>query len=77
MGVDEVEVNSMHHQAVKALGRGLVATAWAPDQIIEGVESVDPERFVIGVQWHPEELAPHAESARRLFSALIDSARSR
>ncbi len=76
LGTDELEVNSMHHQAVKGLGRGLVPVAWAPDQIIEGVEGDDPARFVLGVQWHPEELVPHSDAARRLFSALIDAARA-
>src|SRR6266508_721179 len=61
LGADEIEVNSMHHQAVKALGRNLTAVAWAPDQIIEGVEDTDPSRFVLGVEWHPEELVGHSE----------------
>jgi putative glutamine amidotransferase len=76
LGTDELEVNSMHHQAVKALGRGLAAVAWAPDQIIEGLELTDASRFVLGVQWHPEELVSHSEPARRLFAALVRSARS-
>jgi putative glutamine amidotransferase len=75
LGADEIEVNSMHHQAVKALGRNLTAVAWAPDQIIEGVEDTDPSRFVLGVEWHPEELVGHSEPARRLFAALVDAAR--
>jgi putative glutamine amidotransferase len=75
LGTDELEVNSMHHQAIKALGRGLTAVAWAPDQIIEGVESADPARFVLGVEWHPEELVGRSEPARRLFTALVDAAR--
>lgn len=75
MGTDEIEVNSMHHQAVKALGRNLTAVAWAPDQIIEGVEDADPSRFVFGVEWHPEELVGHSEPARRLFAALVNAAR--
>lgn len=75
MGADEVEVNSMHHQAVKVPGKGLVPVAWGPDQIIEAVELADPSRFVVGVQWHPEELIGHSEAARRLFSALIHAAR--
>src|SRR5712691_6203679 len=75
MGTDEIEVNSMHHQAVKALGRNLTAVAWAPDQIIEGVEDADPSRFVLGVEWHPEELVGHSEPARRLFAALVNAAR--
>ena len=75
LGTDELEVNSMHHQAIKRLGRGLTAVAWAPDQIVEGVELDDPARFVLGVQWHPEELVGHSEPARRLFAALVAAAR--
>ena len=75
LGTDELEVNSMHHQAIKRLGRGLTAVAWAPDQIVEGAELDDPARFVLGVQWHPEELVGHSEPARRLFAALVAAAR--
>jgi putative glutamine amidotransferase len=75
LGADAIEVNSMHHQAVKALGAGLVAVAWAPDQIVEGIELTDSSRFVLGVQWHPEELVRRSEPARRLFTALVSSAR--
>jgi putative glutamine amidotransferase len=75
LGTDELEVNSMHHQAIKRLGRGLTAVAWAPDQVVEGAELGDPARFVLGVQWHPEELVGHSEPARRLFAALVAAAR--
>jgi len=74
LGADEVEVNSMHHQAVKALGRGLTACAWAPDQIVEGLELPGHDGFLLAVQWHPEELIGHSEPARRLFSALVTHA---
>jgi len=67
---DELEVNSMHHEAVRALGAGLAAVAGA-DQIIEGIELTEPSRFVLGVQWLPEELCGHSEPARRLFAALV------
>jgi putative glutamine amidotransferase len=76
LGADELEVNSMHHQAIKRIGRGLTAVAWAPDQIVEGAEIDDPSRFVLGVQWHPEELVGHSEPARRLFAALVAAART-
>lgn len=76
LGADELEVNSMHHQAIKRLGRGLTAVAWAPDQIVEGAELDDAGRFVVGVQWHPEELVGHSEAARRLFAALVAAART-
>jgi putative glutamine amidotransferase len=77
LGRLELRVNSMHHQAVKTLGRGLREVAWAPDGIVEAVELEDPARFVIGVQWHPEELAPRDPAARGLFAALVAEARAR
>ena len=53
--------NTVHHQAIKQLAPGLRATAWAPDGIIEAVEWIDDERWVAGVQWHPEWLDGSAE----------------
>ena len=46
-------VNSAHHQAVKDLGKNLIANAYSEDGIIEGIEAID-KTFCIGVQWHPE-----------------------
>jgi putative glutamine amidotransferase len=73
MGATDVEVNSIHHQAVDKPGRGLAVAAQAPDGVIEAVEM--PERpFVVGVQWHPEFLWPtHPEDAR-LFERLVAAA---
>jgi len=51
--------------------------AWAPDSIVEGVELVGDARFVVGVQWHPEELVGHDATARHLFRALVERARER
>jgi putative glutamine amidotransferase len=73
LGALEVAVNSMHHQAVKRLGRGLRDVAWAPDGIIEGVE-LGGSALTLGVQWHPEELAARDAAASRLFSALVTAA---
>src|SRR3990172_1933326 len=77
LGKEELEVNSLHHQAVKALGKGLIAVAHAPDQIIEGIELADsgPRRFVLAVPCHPEELATRDEPARHLFSAFVAASR--
>lgn len=47
-------VNSHHHQAVAKVGRDLEATAWAADGVIEAIEDTRDDRFVLGVQWHPE-----------------------
>lgn len=64
-----LEVNSFHHQAVKTLGKDLVASAWAEDGTIEAIEHPG-QRLVLGVQWHAEGLRAHAP----LFEALIDAA---
>jgi putative glutamine amidotransferase len=76
LGTADVQVNSRHHQAVSQPGAGLVVTAWdAQDRVIEAVE--DPSRrFMVGVQWHPEDQAPQDEVQRRLFTAFAKSLHS-
>jgi len=65
---ERTQVKSSHHQGFGRVGEGLVATAWAADGTIEGVE--DPShRFAVGVLWHPEE----GEDAA-LFRALVEEA---
>jgi putative glutamine amidotransferase len=76
LGALAVDVNSFHHQALRGLGRGLRAVAWAPDGIVEGVDLPGAPGFVLGVQWHPEDLAGHDPAARGLFRALVDAAAS-
>jgi putative glutamine amidotransferase len=76
LGASEIEVNSMHHQAVKRLGRGLREVAWAPDGIIEGIELAGASTLVLGVQWHPEELIANDRAARNLFRTLTAAAES-
>jgi putative glutamine amidotransferase len=75
MGAGAGTVNSMHHQGIKQLAPGLVVNARAPDGLIEGVEGRD-ESFLLGVQWHPEELVESMPEARRLFEAFIASSAS-
>jgi len=74
MGAEQVQVNSMHHQGIKQLGHGLVASAWSPDGLIEGVEGNNGS-FLVGVQWHPEELTETLPPMRRLFAEFIEAAR--
>lgn len=69
-----LEVNTTHHQAVKAIGRGLVVNATAEDGVIEGIESAR-HSFALGVQWHPEVLARRFVSQRRIFAHFIASCR--
>ena len=54
MGTTRPRGHCVHHQAIDRLGAGLVVTAWS-DDVIEGVEL--PDRWVVGVQWHPEDTA--------------------
>lgn len=56
MGVTRLDANSMHHQSVDRLADTLRATAHASDGVIEGVETATDDWWVLGVQWHPEEL---------------------
>lgn len=77
LGTTAVEVNSFHHQAVRRVADGLLAVAWAPDGVIEGLEMTRDAGFVLGVQWHPEDLVGHDAPARALFHALADAARAR
>jgi len=75
LGGERAEVNSFHHQAVKAVAPGFVVTARAPDGVIEAIEH--PARpFVVGVQWHPERMADHQAPQRRLFETLVEAARA-
>jgi putative glutamine amidotransferase len=57
-GATVVKTNSVHHQAVKALGRDLVVEAWSePDHIVEAIRYTGPG-YLFAVQWHPEFHAP-------------------
>lgn len=53
-GGETLLVNSHHHQAVETLGANLRATAESRDGLVEAVEDVRADRWVVGVQWHPE-----------------------
>ena len=53
-GRNELKVPSSHHQCVDKAGKGLKITARSPDGAAESIESESKERFMVGVQWHPE-----------------------
>jgi putative glutamine amidotransferase len=69
------KVNALHTQSIEKLGRGLVAVAHDEYGIIQGVESRD-DRFIFGVQWHPE-LIIYSRTHRRLFDGLAHAAATR
>jgi putative glutamine amidotransferase len=72
LGRPILQVNSLHHQGIKALAASLKAVAYAPDGIIEAIE-LPGHPFGMAVQWHPEWLMDD-ESVRRLFKAFVDAA---
>ncbi|HJU88451.1 MAG TPA: gamma-glutamyl-gamma-aminobutyrate hydrolase family protein [Gemmatimonadaceae bacterium] len=70
---DSARVNSMHHQGIREVGARLVPSAFAPDGVIEGIESTT-DHFLVGVQWHPEDLTHKDWHMRQLFAALLEAA---
>ncbi|MGH8078981.1 MAG: gamma-glutamyl-gamma-aminobutyrate hydrolase family protein [Lysobacter sp.] len=75
--VDEPQVNSIHHQGVKALGDGLEVEAWSEDGIPECIRG-NGANFVVGVQWHPEfhdHRFPELLPGRPLLMAFMEAAR--
>ena len=75
LGTTDLAVNSSHHQAIRDLAAGLVATGWTQDGVIEAAETPPGVPWLLAVQWHPEEM--HAEIRapdRGLFAALVREA---
>jgi putative glutamine amidotransferase len=68
VGVDELDVNSAHHQAALDAPDGVVVNAVAPDGVIEGIEHPG-YRFCLGVQWHPEFFV--SDGDRKIFDAFV------
>jgi putative glutamine amidotransferase len=70
-----VPVNSSHHQSAGKIGSGLrISARCTDDGIIEALEGIDPDHFVLAVQWHPERSVDLDEPSRAIFRALIDAA---
>jgi putative glutamine amidotransferase len=72
-------VNSLHHQAIKRLGRGLKVTVHSEDGLPEAVEAADDYPFLLAVQWHPEEMAavPEQRALLQQFLAQCRAAAAR
>ncbi|MEX2153578.1 MAG: gamma-glutamyl-gamma-aminobutyrate hydrolase family protein, partial [Gemmatimonadaceae bacterium] len=77
VGATSISVNSSHHQALARVAEGLRVTARSPDGIIEGAEWEADDWWMLGVQWHPEELVRDtANWDRGLFNAFAARVRS-
>jgi len=74
MGAKVAVVNSRHHQAIGRVASGLRVVAESPDGTVEALEN-PAYRFVLGVQWHPEDMAEYDPMQKRLFDELIKHAK--
>jgi putative glutamine amidotransferase len=69
-------VNSSHHQSAHTIGEGLRVVARCPDDgIIEALEGIAPDHFVVAVQWHPERSVDNDAASHAIFRALITAAK--
>ena len=74
LGAGPRRVNSTHHQAISEVAPGFRAVAWAPDGVVEAIESEGPG-YLVAVQWHPEKLPPPRD--QELFDDLVCAATER
>jgi len=76
-GESSITVNSNHHQAADPnhIGKGLQPVCFADDGVVEAIECTDPNRFVLGVQWHPERVR-FKEHREKIFGGFVNAARA-
>lgn len=74
-GVLELPVNSHHHQGLGIVADGLEEVAWAGDGVLEAAVAAQAG-WVLGVQWHPEVMAPVDHRQMQLFEAFATACRS-
>jgi putative glutamine amidotransferase len=77
VGAQEIRTNSSHHQSAGRVGDGLrVAARCKEDGVIEALEGVAPDHFVLAVQWHPERTA-NDEPSRAIFRSMVKAAQEK
>lgn len=76
LGRRQITISCYHHQAVDQIGTGLRVTALADDGVIEAIELEQPtDRWLLAVQWHPEDTAATDLAQQALFDGLVAAAR--
>lgn len=73
LGTTQIAVNSLHHQSVGEAAPNTCVTAYSPDGVVEALEMPD-KKFVLSVQWHPEDLYRGDPAMKRLFKAFVEAA---
>ncbi len=73
IGSTTVKVNSLHHQSVEVAAPDVCVTAYSPDGVVEALEMPD-KKFVLSVQWHPEDLYRDDPAMKRLFKSFVEAA---
>ena len=76
-GAEVTQVNSIHGQGIGKLADGLLVEARAPDGLVEAFRLDSSERFVLGVQWHPEWMFAEIPFYGAIFQAFGDAVRQR
>jgi putative glutamine amidotransferase len=82
-GSKKILVNTVHHQGIKDPAGDLVPTAWAADDVVEALECIDQDRWLVGIQWHPEWLdgseqdGPHRSYGDAIFDAFLEACAER
>ncbi len=71
---NSIRVNSLHHQALNRVAEGFTVTARSKDSIVEGIEAQNG-RYIIGVQFHPEDLCAHDKRFINIFKSLVEAAK--
>lgn len=77
-GRTAIFTNSFHHQAVKEVAPGFIASAFAEDGTVEAIEpenAIASERFFLAVQWHPEIFFKTDDASKNIFRAFVEAAR--
>jgi putative glutamine amidotransferase len=77
VAAERITVNSLHHQGVRELGKGLIEEARAEDGLIEAFRVAAARRFALAVQWHPEWVPEENPASTALFRAFGAAARER
>lgn len=72
LGTTHISGASFHHQGLETLGNGLLAVGWSSDGLVEAVEHTD--RWLLGVQWHPEDTAHEDPPHQSLYNAFVRAA---